>query len=49
MRADIDADDVFRATGSIFLLPQQDGWREQATRLLRLVVDGLRYGAAQRI
>jgi hypothetical protein len=49
MRTDIDADDVFRATGSIFLLPQQDGWREQATRLLRLVVDGLRYGAAQRI
>jgi hypothetical protein len=26
LRAGIDADDVFRATGSIFLLPQQDGW-----------------------
>jgi AcrR family transcriptional regulator len=46
LRADIDADDAFRATGSIFLLPQQDGWREQATRLLRLTVDGLRYGAS---
>jgi AcrR family transcriptional regulator len=45
LRTDIDADDVFRATGSIFLLPQQDGWREQANRLLRLLIDGLRYGA----
>ncbi|HWX97445.1 MAG TPA: helix-turn-helix domain-containing protein [Solirubrobacteraceae bacterium] len=45
LRADIDAEDVFRATGSVFLLPQEDGWREQAARLLGLIVDGLRYGA----
>jgi AcrR family transcriptional regulator len=45
LRADIDAEDVFRATGSAFLLPQEDGWREQAARLLGLIVDGLRYGA----
>jgi AcrR family transcriptional regulator len=45
LRPDIDAEDVFRATGSVFLLPQQNGWREQAARLLRLIVDGLRYGA----
>jgi AcrR family transcriptional regulator len=45
LRADVDAEDVFRATGSIFLLPQTKGWREQADRLLRLIVDGLRYGA----
>jgi hypothetical protein len=48
LRPDIDAEDVFRATGSAVLLPQQDGWREQAARLLRLIVDGLRYGAPAR-
>jgi hypothetical protein len=30
------------------MLPQQDGWREQAARLLALIVDGLRYGAPER-
>jgi AcrR family transcriptional regulator len=45
LRSDIDAEDVFRATGSVFLLPREDGWRDQAARLLRLVLDGLRYGA----
>jgi AcrR family transcriptional regulator len=48
LRPDIDAEDVFRATGSVFLLPQQDGWREQAARLLGLLVDGLRYGTSPR-
>jgi AcrR family transcriptional regulator len=46
LRADVDAEDVFLATGSIFLLPQTSEWREKADRLLRLIVDGLRYGAA---
>jgi AcrR family transcriptional regulator len=48
LRPDINAEDVFRATGSVFLLPQEDGWREQAARLLGLIVDGLRYGAPGR-
>ena len=47
LRADVDAEDVFRATGSVFLLPQEDGWREQAARVLRLILDGLRYRASQ--
>jgi hypothetical protein len=47
LRADVDAEDVFRATGSVFLLPQEDGWREQAARLLRLILDGLRYRARE--
>jgi AcrR family transcriptional regulator len=46
LREDVDAEDVFLATGSIFLLPQTAEWREKADRLLRLIVDGLRYGAA---
>jgi hypothetical protein len=33
---------------SVFMLPQQGGWREQAARLLGLIVDGLRYGAPAR-
>jgi AcrR family transcriptional regulator len=48
LRPDVGAEDVFRATGSVFLLPQQEGWREQAARLLALIVDGLRYGAPAR-
>jgi AcrR family transcriptional regulator len=48
LRPDIDAEDVFRATGSVFLIPQEEGWREQAARLLGLIVDGLRYGAPAR-
>jgi hypothetical protein len=48
LRPDIDAEDAFLATGSVFMLPQQDGWREQAGRLLGLIVDGLRYGAPER-
>jgi len=47
LRADVDAEDVFRATGSVFMLPQEDGWREQAARVLRLILDGLRYRASQ--
>jgi AcrR family transcriptional regulator len=43
LRGDLDADDVFRATGSVFLLPRTDGWRDQAARLLGLILDGLRY------
>ena len=46
LRADVDAEDIFRATGSVFLLPQEDGWREQAARLLRLILDGLHYRAS---
>lgn len=45
LRSDLSAEDLFRATGSVFMLPQQDGWREQAGRLLRLIVDGMRYRA----
>jgi AcrR family transcriptional regulator len=48
LRPDVAAEDVLSATGSVFLLPQQDGWREQAGRVLSLIVDGLRYGAPGR-
>lgn len=47
LRADIDSEDAFRATGAVFLLPATDGWREQAERVLMLILDGLRYNAGR--
>ncbi len=47
IRDDVSADDVYRATMAIFNIPDGDGWIEQARTVLRLVMDGLRYGAAK--
>ena len=44
IRSDVGAEDVLRAMGAIWALGD-DGWDEHARRLLRLVIDGLRYGA----
>jgi AcrR family transcriptional regulator len=44
IRADVGAEDVLHAMGAIWAL-SGDGWDEHARRLLRLVMDGLRYGA----
>ena len=44
VRADVGAEDVLHAMGAIWPL-SGDGWDEHARRLLRLVMDGLRYGA----
>ncbi len=40
LRADVDAEDVMRAMGAVWLVDEE----EQARRLLRLLMDGLRYG-----
>jgi AcrR family transcriptional regulator len=45
IRGDVDAEDVLRATGSIYVLPADAEWAARARRLLALLVDGLRYGA----
>jgi AcrR family transcriptional regulator len=45
IRSDVTADDVVRAMGGIWLMPDEPGWPEQARRLLGLVMDGLRFGA----
>jgi AcrR family transcriptional regulator len=47
IRADIDADDVFRAMGGVWMIPAEGGWQDQARRLLDLLTDGLRYGASR--
>ena len=43
LRADATPEDVLRAMGAIWLVPDSDDWAEEALRVLRLVMDGLRY------
>lgn len=44
MRTDIDAENVMRAMGAVWLVPDGAEWDAQVRRLLDLVVDGLRFG-----
>ena len=46
LRSDVEPEDVLRAMGAIWLVAGGDDWREEALRVLRLVMDGLRYGAS---
>jgi hypothetical protein len=45
IRPDADAEDVLRATGAIWLIPDEPRWADHARRVLTLVMDGLRHGA----
>ena len=45
LRSDVEAEDVLRAMGAIWLVADGDDWAEDAHRVLRLVMDGLRYRA----
>ena len=44
IRPDADAEDVLRATGAIWLIPDEPGWADHARRVLTLLMDGLRHG-----
>ena len=46
LRGDVAAEDVLRAMGAIWLVPDGQDWTEEALRVLRLVMDGLRYRAS---
>ena len=46
LRADVEPEDVLRAMGAIWLVAGGDDWAEDALRVLRLVMDGLRYRAS---
>jgi AcrR family transcriptional regulator len=46
VRADADPEDVLRGMSGFCLFSEQAGWQEQAQRLVALLVDGLRFGAA---
>jgi len=45
LRRDVEAEDVLRAMGAIWMVADGDDFSEQAMRVLRLVLDGLRYRA----
>ena len=45
LRADVEPEDVLRAMGAIWMVSDGDEFPEQAMRILRLVLDGLRYRA----
>ena len=45
LRRDVEAEDVLRAMGAIWMVADGDDFTEQAMRVLRLVLDGLRYRA----
>ena len=43
LRSDVEAEDVLRAMGAIWMVAEGDDFADQAMRILRLVLDGLRY------
>jgi AcrR family transcriptional regulator len=44
LRADIAPEDVMRVISAIWYVPSGPQWRETITNMLKLVIDGLRYG-----
>jgi AcrR family transcriptional regulator len=46
LRGDAQPEDVMRVVSAIWDLPDGPTWREDVSRMLGLVFDGLRYGAA---
>ena len=44
LRADVEPEDVLRAMGAIWMVADGDDFAAEAMRVLRLVLDGLRYG-----
>lgn len=48
LRSDVDPTDVMRVMNGIWYLPDGPEWRESVGKMLGLVIDGLRYGTADR-
>ena len=48
LRADIAPEDVMRVISAIWYVPSGPQWRENIGNMLKLVIDGLRYGAPDR-
>jgi AcrR family transcriptional regulator len=46
IRSDVDAEDVLRSMGAVWLMTDDRLWSEQAHKTLGLLMDGLRHGAA---
>ncbi|NUS21194.1 MAG: TetR/AcrR family transcriptional regulator [Mesorhizobium sp.] len=47
IRADVDASDVMHALGGIYSAPNTPDWRDRSGRLVKLLMDGLRFGATK--
>jgi len=47
IRADANAEDVLRALQGVWQVTSEPEWQDKARRLLNLLMDGLRYGAAR--
>jgi hypothetical protein len=45
IRPDANVPDVMQAMSGVWLVSAEREWRDQAERLLDLLMDGLRYGA----
>ncbi|MDQ0785619.1 TetR/AcrR family transcriptional regulator [Streptomyces sp. B3I8] len=45
IRCDVTVDDFMLAISGLWMSAPEDGWQERATRLMDLVMDGLRVGA----
>ncbi|CCV15164.1 TetR/AcrR family transcriptional regulator [Mesorhizobium sp. STM 4661] len=48
IRGDVDASDVLHALGGIYSAPDTKDWRDRSRRLVKLLMDGLRFGAKAR-
>ncbi|MES0090488.1 helix-turn-helix domain-containing protein [Mesorhizobium sp. M0030] len=48
IRSDVDASDVLHALGGIYSAPDTKDWRDRSRRLVKLLMDGLRFGAGKR-
>lgn len=42
LRTDAQAADIFRAMSAVWMIPDEDGWQDQAGRIFDLLIDGLR-------
>jgi AcrR family transcriptional regulator len=45
IRSDVDPADLLRTLGGLCMMSDQPEWKEQARRMVALLMDGLRYGA----
>jgi AcrR family transcriptional regulator len=47
IRGDVDASDVLHALGGIYSAPDTKDWRDRSGRLVKLLMDGLRFGVGK--
>ena len=48
IRKDVESSDVLHALSGIYSAPDSPHWRERSRRLVRLLMDGLRWGASKK-